>query len=87
MDKNETLLSLTDQLYNFNNLTPTVNNYINQDTCFLYKNIDEDDSMQHVAMPNRALISLLSLIGTCVIALALKKLRRSVFFGSYVRKI
>lgn len=34
--------------------------------------------------PNIALISIMLLIGTCVLALSLKKLRRSNFFGSYV---
>jgi hypothetical protein len=34
--------------------------------------------------PNIALLSLILLIGTCVLALTLKKLRRSVFFGAYV---
>lgn len=34
--------------------------------------------------PNLALISVMLLIGTCTIALLLKKLRRSNFFGSYV---
>ena len=34
--------------------------------------------------PNIALISFLLIICTCVLALALKKLRRSNFFGSYV---
>lgn len=34
--------------------------------------------------PNVALLSMFLLIGTCTIALALKKLRRSKFFGSYV---
>jgi len=33
---------------------------------------------------NIALISLLLLIGTCAVALFLKKLRRSKFFGAYV---
>jgi hypothetical protein len=37
--------------------------------------------------PNIALISILLLIGTCTLALILKKLRRSPFFGSYVREM
>lgn len=36
--------------------------------------------------PNIALLSLILLIGTCVMALTLKKLRRSIFFGAYVRR-
>ena len=36
--------------------------------------------------PNIALISFILLIGTCAMALYLKKLRRSNFFGSYVSK-
>ena len=36
--------------------------------------------------PNVALLSFLLLVGTCVIALGLKKFRRSKFFGSYVRR-
>ena len=43
-------------------------------------------SAHHVPSPNIALMSLMLVIGTCVMALALKKLRRSVFFGAYVRR-
>jgi hypothetical protein len=36
---------------------------------------------------NIALLSLILLIGTCTLALALKKLRRSIFFGAYVSRL
>jgi hypothetical protein len=39
-----------------------------------------------VPEPNIALISFMLVIGTCVMALLLKKLRRSNFFGSYIRR-
>lgn len=55
--------------------------------CLLYMNsTEETEFTMHISSPNRALISFLSLTGTCVIALTLKKLRRSVFFGSYIRR-
>jgi hypothetical protein len=62
------------------------------DNCIYYRienNFDSGDvtlSKTHVPSPNIALLSLILLIGTCVMALALKKLRRSVFFGAYVRR-
>ena len=58
----------------------------NDNTCVLYQNSFETIDKTHRSTPNRALISFLLLIGTCALALSLKKLRRSVFFGSYVRR-
>ena len=52
--------------------------------CHLY--YDDDPPERRTQQPNIALLSLILLIGTCVIALALKKLRRSIFFGAYVRR-
>ena len=42
--------------------------------------------LPHLPSPNIALMSLILVVGTCGMALALKKLRRSVFFGAYVRR-
>jgi len=50
--------------------------------CFIYSN--EDQISEHKPQANIALLSLILLIGTCTLALALKKLRRSIFFGAYV---
>jgi hypothetical protein len=53
--------------------------------CLIYSNDD------HISMEkkeaNIALLSLILLIGTCTLALALKKLRRSIFFGAYVSRL
>ena len=74
------------------------NNYISPESysnCILYQedHVEEikllSDTPNHYlrpSEPNVALFSLILLIGTCVIALGLKKLRRSKFFGSYVRR-
>jgi len=66
------------------------NNYFNktedENDCIIYSNNDSNDEINHVPNPNIALLSMILLIGTCVIALMLKKLRRSIFFGAYVRK-
>ena len=85
----------------FGNDTSFTNNqsyssYLNadakDDNCIYYRienNFDSGDvtlSKTHVPSPNIALLSMILLIGTCVMALALKKLRRSVFFGAYVRR-
>ena len=43
-------------------------------------------SIKPPPVPNKALISFCLLVGTCGLALILKKLRRSVFFGSYIRR-
>lgn len=62
-------------------------NYYNHSTyLFGCPNNDHDtlNKVQHVPEPNIALISLILLVNTCGIALLLKKLRRSNFFGSYV---
>lgn len=40
--------------------------------------------VKSIPEPNIALISIMLLFGTCILALGLKKLRRSNFFGSYV---
>ena len=53
--------------------------------CQIYS-IDLVEKSDHKASPNIALLSLILLTGTCAVALALKKLRRSVFFGAYVRR-
>lgn len=55
-----------------------------EENCWIYKDEFADEESNHIPNPNIALLSLILLIGTCVIALALKKLRRSVFFGAYV---
>lgn len=47
---------------------------------------DQDSYKNHTPEPNIALLSLILLVGTCVVALALKKLRRSMFFGAYARR-
>jgi hypothetical protein len=54
--------------------------------CMMYDSNDSYYSKlsQKVPEPNIALISISLLIGTCALALILKKLRRSPFFGSYV---
>lgn len=40
---------------------------------------------EEVQLPNKALLSLIILLGTCFIAVALKRFRRSKFFGRTVR--
>jgi hypothetical protein len=47
---------------------------------------EDERYKNYIPSPNIALLSLILLIGTCVLALSLKKLRHSVFFGSYVRR-
>jgi hypothetical protein len=42
-------------------------------------------SNEETQLPNKALLSLIILIGTCCIAVALKRFRRSKFFGRTVR--
>ena len=54
--------------------------------CEKYQSHFKSPSPTKENQPNVALISMTLLLGTCAIALALKKLRRSSFFGSYVRK-
>ena len=55
--------------------------------CALYRDENYANEKNHVnPNPNIALLSLILMIGTCVIALVLKKLRRSMFFGAYVRR-
>jgi hypothetical protein len=53
--------------------------------CYVYE-VERNDTefSQHMQKPNIALLSLMLLIGTCCIALTLKKLRRSVFLGARV---
>jgi hypothetical protein len=51
-----------------------------------YNEIEHVSYKIHSPEPNIALYSLILLVGTCVVALALKKLRRSMFFGAYVRR-
>ena len=75
---------------NANNETSNFNENVrtsHPDYCKIY-NFEESDKLinnGYESSPNIALLSLILLIGTCVIALTLKKLRRSVFFGAYVR--
>lgn len=57
-------------------------NYTN--TCEMYT--IHNKKPDHIPVPNKALISFCLLIGTCALAMCLKKLRRSVFFGSYIRR-
>jgi hypothetical protein len=40
---------------------------------------------EQTQLPNKALLSLIILLGTCFIAVALKRFRRSKFFGRTVR--
>ncbi len=55
--------------------------------CPIYRDENYANEKNHVnPNPNIALLSLILMIGTCVIALVLKKLRRSMFFGAYVRR-
>lgn len=63
----------------------TIKTYNETTTCLIYSN--DDKISDHKAEPNIALLSLILLIGTCTLALALKKLRRSIFFGAYVSKL
>jgi hypothetical protein len=44
------------------------------------------NSGRFVPEPNIALLSFMLVIGTCVMALFLKKMRRSNFFSSYIRR-
>jgi len=44
------------------------------------------NSGRFVPEPNIALLSFMLVVGTCVMALFLKKLRRSNFFSSYIRR-
>lgn len=63
-----------------------------EENCIYYRIENSFDSggvslsKGYIPSPNIALLSLILLVGTCVLALALKKLRRSVFFGAYVRR-
>lgn len=62
----------------------TTTTLIDDDACLLYSL--EKVPQQHVPQPNIALLSLMLLIGTTVMALSLKKLRRSVFLGAVARR-
>ena len=73
---------------NYTMFTNKISNYTYKEStkCLLYINDTDinDPSSKHIPSPNKALLSLILLVGTCVMALTLKKLRRSVFFGAYV---
>ena len=62
----------------------TTSVYMNKTSFCYYEKKFELNSYGHEAQPNIALLSLSLCIGTCAIALALKKLRLSNFFSSYV---
>ena len=66
--------------------TTSRSNLSNTVPCSIYQNDDLSSDEPSTKSPNIALISLILLIGTCVVALLLKKLRRSMFFGAYVRR-
>ena len=70
-------------IYTYKNTNFT---YRDATKCLFYINDTDinDPSSKHIPSPNKALLSLILLVGTCVMALTLKKLRRSVFFGAYV---
>lgn len=84
---------LNNSIYD-NNQTQSYANFYKQ--CSLYdtdfehrigymnEKMHEPLHQYHAPEPNVALLSLILFLGTCAIALALKKLRRSNFFGSYV---
>ncbi|CAF0838647.1 unnamed protein product, partial [Brachionus calyciflorus] len=83
---NETTYSMYSKqavVVNDNNSTNTTEFHTNN-RCFQMDTIYQLDNKP--AEPNIALISLILLIGTCAMALLLKKLRRSNFFGSYIRR-
>ena len=64
-----------------------VSTNITKSRCLIeYYDTEQVSHKTHSPEPNIALYSLILLIGTCVVALALKKLRRSMFFGAYVRR-
>lgn len=65
------------RLNNLNDLNQMNNDY-NTSFAFTYDT--------HYPQPNIALISIILLFSTCAIALLLKKLRRSNFFGSIIRR-
>ncbi len=67
-----------------NNTTTTRPN--SSELCPFYSNEDQILDKKYKEA-NIALLSLILLIGTCTLALALKKLRRSIFFGAYVSKL
>lgn len=52
------------------------------DQCRIY--LIDKPTVDHQPRPNIALLSLMLLIGTCSMALSLKKLRRSIFLGAVV---
>lgn len=70
---------------NISNLTSTssIYNGYSLGECEMYDD-DKRGTSNNAIEPNIALLSLILLIGTCVMALTLKKLRRSIFFGAYV---
>ena len=87
---NSSKLTTTSFLKRFENQSLTSVNTLNNQpvswlNCKRYQ-VDNIGKMQKQPEPNLALISVSLLIGTCVIALVLKKLRRSRFFGSYIRR-
>ena len=72
----------------FSNMSPSSSSSPLIYECAMYeqeRNVTEQMTL-HEPRPNIALLSLILLIGTCCIALALKKLRRSVFLGARARR-
>ncbi|CAF0718290.1 unnamed protein product [Brachionus calyciflorus] len=68
-------------------LISTMNSsYLIKSRCDLYEQNVSNKLGSHMASPNIALLSLILLIGTCCMALSLKKLRRSIFLGARVRR-
>jgi hypothetical protein len=63
-------------------------NVTNEDSslsCGFYQSVlARSDLADNRPQPNIALLSLILLIGTCCMALSLKKLRRSIFLGAVV---
>lgn len=76
--------SLPQSVLNSSLLIGSTTTLIDDDACLLYS--VEKVPQQHVPQPNIALLSLMLLIGTTVMALSLKKLRRSVFLGAVARR-
>jgi len=78
------LLPLTSKYSCYDCLSPKQYSSSSSSSSFLSNNNSISITSDETQLPNKALLSFIILIGTCFIAVALKRFRRSNFFGRTV---